>query len=226
MQATPIIRHTKGAVLRRPELFHGKPVIAFDTEDSRRNFLRGAALIGVGGTLAITRAGDRFALAQDASQNDLDILNYALTLEYLEAAFYTRALENNVVEGRELELVTPIRDHEQAHVAAVSGTISDLGGEPVERPRFRFPDGVLDNRDAFLETASVFEELGVTAYQGQVTNIENGDILAAAAAIAGVESRHAAIIAQISGGNPFPATMEATATMDEVLEAAMQFIRS
>jgi len=212
--------------LKRPELFHGQPVMAFDTEDSRRKFLRGAALIGVGGTLAITRAGDRFALAQDASQNDLDILNYALTLEYLEAAFYTRALENNVVEGRELELVTPIRDHEQAHVDAISATISDLGGEPVESPRFRFPDGVLNNRGAFLETASTFEELGVTAYHGQVTNIENGDILAAAAAIAGVESRHAAIIAQISGGNPFPAPMEATATMDEVLEAAMQFIRS
>ncbi|MDQ3342083.1 MAG: ferritin-like domain-containing protein, partial [Actinomycetota bacterium] len=108
----------------------------------------------------------------------------------------------------------------------ISATISDLGGEPVKSPRFRFPDGVLDNRDAFLETASVFEELGVTAYHGQVTAIENGDILAAAAAIAGVESRHAAIIAQISGGNPFPAPMEATATMDEVLEAAMQFIRA
>jgi rubrerythrin len=212
--------------LRKPELFHGKPVIAFDTEDSRRKFLRGAALIGVGGTLAVTRAGDRLALAQDASQNDLDILNYALTLEYLEAAFYTRALKNNVVEGRELELVTPIRDHEQAHVDAISGTISDLGGEPVESPRFKFPDGVLDNRGSFLEQASVFEELGVTAYHGQVTNIENGDILAAAAAIAGVESRHAAVIAQISGGNPFPAPMEATATMDEVLEAAMQFIRA
>ncbi len=54
--------------------------------------------------------------------------------------------------------------------------------------------------------------------------MKNPDLLAAAASIAGVESRHAAIIAQITGGNPFPAPIEANLGMGPVLEAAMPFI--
>jgi rubrerythrin len=74
-------------------------------------------------------------------------------------------------------------------------------------------------------TASTFEELGVTAYHGQVANIESAEILGAAASIAGVESRHAAILADLLGERPFPeATVEASATMEQVLEAAMPFI--
>jgi rubrerythrin len=210
--------------LKKPQLFQGQPVLAFDTEESRRKFLRGAAVIGVGSTLAIHYKGDPLALAQDASKGDLEILNYALTLEYLEAEFYEKALSNGVVSGRARELVEPIRDHEQAHVDLLTKTINDLGGTPVEKPTFKFPKKVLNQRAAFLETASIFEELGVTAYQGQVMNIDSPDLLAAAASIAGVESRHAAVIAVLMDGEPFPSTTESSASMDEVLEAAAPFI--
>lgn len=210
---------------RRRLLFGGRPVLTFREESNRRNFIKGAALVGVGATFVAYTANDQTAFAQ-GSGTDLEILNFALTLEFLEAEFYTMALQNNVVSGRELELVTPIRDHEQAHVQAITSTVQDLGGTPTEKPMFTFPDGVFTNRAMFLETASMFEELGVTAYHGQVPNIQSPDVLAAAASIAGVESRHAAVIADIMGGNPFPAPFENKRTKDEVLNLAGQFIQS
>jgi len=196
----------------------------FNNEMDRRRFLRGAAVIGVGGTLAATTLRDPKLSAQSASPSDLEILNYALTLEYLESDFYAQGLQGGVLSGRELELVEPIAAHEAAHVTALTETVNQLGGTPAERPMFTYPEGTFTDRNAFLMTASTFEELGVTAYQGQVTAIESVDILAAAAAIAGVESRHAAILADLTGTNPFPAPVEAAATMEEVLQAAMPFL--
>ncbi len=195
----------------------------FDQEVDRRRFLRAAAVVGVGSTLAVNLRRDPVALAQ-AAPGDLEILNYALTLEYLEADFYRQGIEGGILSGRELELVEPIGEHEAAHVTALTDTVSALGGEPAALPTFTFPEGTFTDRATFLETASTFEELGVTAYHGQITVVESPEVLGAAAAIAGVESRHAAIIATLIGGQPFPAPVEATATMDEVLAAAMPFI--
>jgi rubrerythrin len=207
------------------ELFAGKPVLQFREESSRRNFIRGAALVGVGATLVTYSSRDPRAFAQD-SAGDLEILNYALTLEYLEAEFYRQGLAGDLLAGRERELVEPILAHEEAHVEAISQTVTDLGGTPVEMPMFMFPEGTFTDKAMFLMTASTFEELGVTAYHGQVPLIESPDVLKAAASIAGVESRHAAILADLMGGNPFPAPFEASMTMEEVLAAAGQFIQS
>ncbi len=218
----------------RDEIFDGKPVVGFRSEHDRRSFLRTAVLVGVGAGFVGYQAGDPMAggrgsawagnLKQASPAGDMEILNYALTLEYLEAEFYTRGVGGGVLSGRELELVTPIRDHEQAHVTALTTTITDLGGQPVAKPKFTFPQGTFSNRDKFLATASTFEELGVKAYHGQVTLVESPDILAAAAAIAGVESRHAAILADLTGGNPFPSPIEANLPMKAVLKAAQPFI--
>lgn len=206
------------------ELFDGQPVLVFDNDQDRRNFLKWAGIVGVGSTLAVAGFG-RGSVSAQVDDSDLEILNYALTLEYLEADFYNQGVDGGVLSGRELELITPIRDHEDAHVAALTSTISDLGGKPVKAPGTKYPDGTFTDKAKFLETASVFEELGVKAYHGQVTLVKNIDILGAAAAIAGVESRHAAILADLTGGNPFPAPVEETATMQEVLEAAKPFIK-
>lgn len=208
-----------------PVVFDGKPVIKFRDDHTRRNFIKTAAIIGAGSTLVAATRSDPTAFAA-ATTNDLEILNYALTLEYLEAEFYTKGISGGVLKGRELELVTPIRDHEQAHVAAVTQTIKDLGGKPVKKPQFVFPGGTFDSKKKFLTTASAFEELGVTAYHGQVPRIDDGAILSAAAAIAGVESRHAAIVADLLGGNPFPSPFEKSMSMANVLKAAGPFIKS
>lgn len=212
-------------VRRSSQMFGGKPVMKFRTESTRRGFIAGAALVGVGATFVAFNRRDPQAFADTGS--DIDILNYALTLEYLEAEFYTQGITEGVLtDEREIELVSPIRDHEQGHVDGITQLITDLGGTPVESPAFMFPDGTFTDRDMFLETASMFEELGVQAYHGQVALISDGEILATAAAIAGVESRHAAVVADLMGGDPFPSPFEANLPMADVLEAAGQFIES
>jgi len=208
-----------------PVVFDGKPVIKFRTEHARRNFIKTAAIIGAGSSLVAAARHDPIAFADDKT-DDLKILNYALTLEYLEAEFYTKGIKGGVLKGRELELVSPIRDHEDEHVTALTKTIKSLGGKPASQPTFVFPSGTFTDRKKFLTTASAFEELGVTAYQGQVARVKSGDILAAAASIAGVESRHAAVLADLLGTNPFPAPFEKHADMDMVLKAAGNFIKS
>ena len=155
---------------------------------------------------------------------DIEILNYALTLEYLEADFYKRGAEAKLFSGHDEDVIKAIRDHEKDHVETLKKTIEKLGGKHVKEPKFQYPAGTFTDKAAFLKTASTFEELGVAAYHGQVTRLENPDLLAAAASIAGVESRHAAVLAGMMGGNPFPAPIEAHKTMADVLAAAKPFI--
>lgn len=205
-----------------PQFFDGKPVLQFSTETNRRSFLKYAGLVGVGASLVaggVLSAPYAAANAPAVAKGDLDILNYALTLEYLESDFYTTGVAKGFLSGRDLELISPIADHEKAHVAALTATIKSLGSTPVAKPKITYPAGTFDSKAKFLATASVFEELGVTAYHGQVPLIQSGDILGAAASIAGVESRHAAVIASLIGGDPFPHHIEEHVTMATVLAA-------
>lgn len=231
--------------LKEAELFDGKGVIEFANEVDRRRFLKYAGMVGVGSSLALVGAAcsskktdtggtpsaggtsSPEASATPGAENpDLGILNYALTLEYLEADFYKQGLAGNILSGRELELVTPIAQHEQAHVDALTATINQVGGTPATLPTFKYPTGTFTDKAAFLKTASIFEELGVNAYHGQVTLVKTPAILGAAASIAGVESRHAAIIATLTKGQPFPAPVEVSKTMEEVLPAVKPFIQA
>lgn len=213
-------------------LFDGKPVVRFDRETDRRTFLRWAGLVGVGAGFVVGGVGlatPAFAqttapAAEASSTGDLGILNYALTLEYLEAEFYAQGIAAGKLSGRELDLVTPIEAHEKAHVAAIMATITKLNGTPVAKPTIKFPDGTFATRESFLMTASTFEELGVGAYHGQVPLIQSGDVLGAAASIAGVESRHAAVLASLIGGKPLPNAFETPKDMATVLAAAKPYL--
>lgn len=216
------------------EFFGGKPVLQFSTDHDRRSFLRYAGLVGVGASLvaggvleapgvaSAATAGSVRAAAKTGG--DIDILNYALTLEYLESDFYATGLAKGLLADRELALVTPIGDHEKTHVTAVTEAVKAFGGTPVSKPKITYPSGTFDSRDSFLKNASTFEEVGVTAYHGQVPLISSVDVLAAAASIAGVESRHAAILAELTGGNPFPHHIEEHRTMAEVLKIVKPFL--
>lgn len=201
-------------------------MVAFRRDVDRRNFLRLAGLVGVGAGLVVggVAAPVFSGTALAAASGDVDILNYALTLEYLESEFYSQGLAANVLSGREMELVSPIEQHEKMHVSAVMSTVSKLGGTPVDKPTIKFPDGTFGSREKFLSTAAQFEELGVSAYHGQVPLIDSGDVLGAAASIAGVESRHAAILAQLTGGSPLPNAFEQPKSMDDVLPMVKPFI--
>jgi len=205
------------------DLFGGQAVIHFNSESNRRSFLKYATLVGVGGSLAAALPISNAFAASAFGEGDLGILNYALTLEYLEADFYKQGVAANIL-GDDAKYVTPIAAHEQAHVDALTATVKKLGGTPAAMPKFVYPDGTFKDKATFLKTASVFEETGVKAYQGQVTKIADGGILGAAAAIAGVEARHAAVLNYLNKTKIVPAPVEANATMDEIVTAITPFL--
>lgn len=138
------------------------------------------------------------------------VLQYALTLEYLEAEFYTRgvAAAGLIPAGAALGAITTIRDHENQHVTFLRTTLTSLGKTPVAKPTFDFSGGngsgtgpfatVFTNYDIFLAVSQVFEDTGVRAYKGQAPNLlRQGAVLTAALNIHSVEARHASHIRQM-----------------------------
>lgn len=133
-----------------------------------------------------------------------DTLNFALTLEYLEAEFYSLAVQNAAsigITGPALAAITTIRDHENAHVSFLQAA---LGAAAVSKPTFDFSGGngsgngpfktaLSSDYNLFLAVAQTFEDTGVRAYKGQAPNLaSNNDVLQAALQIHSVEARHAA----------------------------------
>jgi hypothetical protein len=198
-------------------------VEGFSRPQTRRDFFKALALAGAG-TVAGTALLSGKASAQDGG-GDLEIANFALTLEYLEAEFYALALDSGVLEGEALSYITATGDHENQHVDALVGLIEGAGGTPVEKPEFTFPDGAFDSQDSILELAGTFEPVGVGAYLGAAPLISSPDVLAAAGSIAGVEGEHVVAINNLLGVVPpaneaFPAPL----TQDEVLAAVAPFL--
>jgi len=161
---------------------------------------------------------------QTTFADDIEVLNYALTLEHLEAAFYQLAPEYDLgtdAFGISInDRVAEVGAHETAHVDVLTQVITDLGGEPVAAAEYDF--GVTDSM-TFLATATVLENVGVSAYDGAGQFLENADLLSAAGSIVAVEARHASYFNLITGESPFPASFETPLTPDEVLEAATPF---
>lgn len=168
---------------------------------TRASFIaRGALAAGaVYGASAVTPFVSQALAASDTT--DLEILNFALTLEYLESTFYN-------VKGKELSLKGKARSYtgtfgeqESEHVKAILATIKQLGGKPIAKPTFSFP---VMNEKSFLELASKLENTGVSAYNGAGPLLESSEVLAAAGSIVQVEARHAAAIDLLVGKSPTP----------------------
>ena len=187
--------------------------------------LRGTLAAGaVFGASAVTPFVSK-AMAQE-SGGDVDILNYALTLEYLETAYYDRGLDEvSGLSDEQTTLAEEIRDNEAEHVDALRSTIEQLGGQPVEEPEFDFGEAY-SSVDTFLRTANILEDTGVSAYNGAAPDIESTEVLAAAGSIVQVEARHAALIRLQREVSPAPLAFDKSSTMDEVLEAVTPFIQS
>jgi hypothetical protein len=155
------------------------------------------------------------ALAQDLT--DVDILQFALTLEHLEAAMYREMVAMNWMTGKELQYLRSFGDHEAAHVEGLTQALQAIGEEPVMAlPEYNFP--TFNNRSDMLNFAKVAEDIGVGAYQGAAAAIANKDYLAVAGSIVQVEARHAAIINLLLGIDPVPAAVTPSLTVDEVLQ--------
>ena len=195
----------------------------------RRNFLRSGAVAG-GGIVAgsalfgMLDPAEAAISSRRSKKNDVKILNFALTLEYLEAEFYTRAQRNNAAGGdKQLARFNQIvARHERQHVQFLRGA---LGKAAVKKPSFDFRNTV-KNRAAFAATAQVLEDTGVRAYLGQAGNIKQVAVLGAAGSILTVEARHAGWIRFINsngtgGANdlPAPGTFDKPASEKKILRA-------
>ena len=177
----------------------------------RNSFLKKGAVAGGGliaGGVFFSHLGPAEALIskRKSKRNDVKILNYALTLEFLEAAFYKQAVANKAygTNANLQRFAEVVAKHEKTHVDFLK---TALGSAAIKSPKFDFGKAVTDEA-TFAATAQVLEDTGVNAYLGQVVNVFQPGILRAAGTIATVEARHAAWIRFINDANPAPAAFD------------------
>ncbi len=189
---------------------------------SRGAFLvRGALATGAAVGAASVSPWVTRALAQEGG-GDVDILNFALTLEYLEADFYRQASKLGL-KGQYKSLAKEFGANEQEHVDALVATIGQLGGKPVKSPKFAF--GLKTQKD-FEKLAVILEDTGVSAYNGAAPMIESKEVLAAAGSIVQVEARHAAALRFLGGMSPTTGAFDKTLSKAAVLKAVKPLIRA
>ena len=187
---------------------------------SRRKFLVGSAALLAGGALMAV-PGVAKAHITNEGVSDVDIINYALTLERLEATFYRRVLNRfnereferaNIFDGlgsylrnRTYQNFLRISEHEDTHVQTLVSVIKSLGGTPVPTVGYSF--GIKNVADA-VQTAQLLENTGVKAYDGAITHIESAEYLTAGATIATVEARHLSYLNLLNRQTGFPAAFD------------------
>ncbi len=184
--------------------------------------LRGALAAGaVYGTAAVGPFVTQ-ALAETGG-GDAEILNFALTLEYLESAFYNQKGKEVGLTGTAKDYASKFGAEEAAHVSALTAAIKKLGGTPVKKPQFVFP---VTDESSFLKLASTLENTGVGAYNGAAPMLSDKQVLAAAGSIVQIEGRHAAAIDLLIGTSPTPNQgFDRPLTKEEVLAAAGPLIK-
>jgi hypothetical protein len=182
--------------------------------DTRAGFLAKAGLLG-GGIIGSAALIDPSIAGARTRKSDIAILNYALTLEYLEAAFYTQAERKGALSGELALFARVVGAHERAHVKGLKAV---LGRKAVARPKFDFR-GATESGDAFAATAQLLEDTGVSAYAGQAPKVKADAILKAALAIHSVEARHASWIRDINEADPAPRAFDEPLTKKQVLAA-------
>ncbi|MCW3041122.1 MAG: twin-arginine translocation pathway signal [Solirubrobacterales bacterium] len=212
-----------------------------DDPTSRKKFLRMvggsggvaamAVLLGACGsdnnssstsTPAAATTGTAAKSSASDMKGDLDILNYALTLEFLETDFYNKVIDAGLFKGATADLLKGFGESEQAHVDALKATITKLGGTPVTAPKTKFD---VSDATAVAKLAATVENLGAAAYLEQAPKIKNAEVLAAALSIHSVEARHAATLNTLVKKSITPdGAFGKPAKMADVLAAVKPFI--
>jgi hypothetical protein len=184
------------------------------------------ALLGSAPVVMALAANQAFA-AGGLPKQVVDVLNFALTLEYLEAAYYKQGnASKGLIPAKYRPLFKQIGAHETAHVALLKGA---LGSAAVEAPGVDFTAGgkyadVFSNFDTFATVSATFEDLGVAAYKGQAGNLAGTPVLQTALQIHSVEARHAAAVRRLLGKAAWDAAFDKPKTKNEVLAAAKPFL--
>jgi rubrerythrin len=152
-------------------------------------------------TTSTASGGSSSSETAQFGKGDIGILNYALTLEYLETAFYADVVKSGLFKGAELEAIKKFGQEEAEHVEALTQAVKQLGGKPAPEPKTEFP---LKSAKSVVELAATVENLGAAAYLGQAANIQSPEVLASALAIHSVEGRHAATLNTMLGKSITP----------------------
>lgn len=193
---------------------------------SRRNFMAlagssvaAASFLAACGSDSSADEGEETA---EFGDGDIGILNYMLTLEYLEASFYAWVHKNELLTTPARKAVAKFGEDEEEHAFTLINEIQRLGGEPAPKPETNFS---FESDGETLELAGELENLGAAAYLGQLPNIESDSVLATVLSIHSVEGRHAAVVNLLQGE---PATPDGAfakpATAKAVLKAVEPYI--
>jgi rubrerythrin len=179
---------------------------------------RASFLALVAGGLAAPRAfGD--------IRDDISVLQFALTLEYVESALYRDALkELPGLPSDVRRLVAELRDNEIEHVDALRATISEAGGRPPDRPSYDFGSN-LKTEARFLKLANTIEDTTASAYNGAAPRLESREFIAVFASIAQSDARHAALIRLARGKPPAPLALDKASNVDAVRASIREFER-
>lgn len=183
--------------------------------------LRGALAAGAVYGLGTVSPFVGQAIAQ-GDMGDIDIVNFALTLEYLEADFYKQGQKLGL-SSDVMKIAKEFGDQESQHVDALAKAVESLGGTAAAKPEFSF--GVKDEK-SFLKLAQTLEDTGVGAYNGAAPMIKSKEILGAAGTIVQIEARHAAAIRLINKEAPAPDAFDKALDKDTVLAAVKPLIKA
>jgi rubrerythrin len=176
-----------------------------------RATLAAGAVYGLGAVTPFVRT----ALAQEEETGDLNILNFALLLEHLEAAFYEQARQEVKLDSDAQRLTEELAVNEGAHVVALTEAIEKLNGRPTAAPEVDFGNAFA-SQSSYLKLAQIFEDTGVSAYNGVAPDLESKDTLKLAGSIVQVEGRHAGLIRMIRGEDPAPRAFDDGLTIPQV----------
>jgi hypothetical protein len=181
-----------------------------------------AACGGSSKTTSTTASTAATTSTTGASAGDLAIVNYALTLEYLESAFYEKVVASGFFTGNIGSLIKGFGAQEKTHVEALKGAVEKLGGTPAANPNGKFP---ITSAGQVASLAYTVENLGASAYLGQAAKIQSPEILATALAIHTVEARHAATLGTLVKKSLTPdGAFAKPADMSTVLAAVKPFL--
>ncbi|HEX3688704.1 MAG TPA: ferritin-like domain-containing protein [Solirubrobacteraceae bacterium] len=183
----------------------------------------GTASGAAAGTSSATTSATTSATASgsDAASGDLAIVNYALTLEYLESQFYAKVIKSGLFHGKNLSILKTFGDEETEHVKALKTVAGQLGTAAAE-PMGKFP---IHNAAQVTKLAASVENLGASAYLGQAAKIKSKEILAAALSIHTIEARHAATLNLLLKKSPTPdGAFAKPMSMAQVLAVVKPFI--
>jgi rubrerythrin len=210
-----------------------------EQSSSRSQFLKLAGGTGAASALALfiaacggddskSSSSSTTKSSSTASKGDIAILNYALTLEYLESDFYNQVIKSGKVKNKAVAGVAKtIAEDEMEHVQALTAAVKQLGGTPAPKPKTNFDSVIAGGEKKILTTAAAVENLGAAAYLGQAGRIKSKTVLAAALSIHSVEARHAAVLNEVLGKPIVPdGAFAKPADMATVLKTVKPYIAS